>query len=69
MSEGVINLLSPLGRMWGSYHHCFIVWGQVLCLCHMVWWLSKPAFLIDPLTYRVSHTLFFTYNPLVGLTT
>ena len=69
MSEGVINLLSPLGRMWGSYDHWFFVWGQVLCLCHMVLWLSKPAFLTDPLAYRVSHTFLFTYNPLVGLTT
>lgn len=41
---GVINLLSLLGVMWGSCHCCFIVWGQVLCLCHMVLLLSKPAF-------------------------
>ena len=28
---GIINLLSLLGSMWGSYHHCFVVWGYVLC--------------------------------------
>ena len=44
---GVINLLSSLGRMWVSCHHCFIVWGHVLCFSCMVLLLSKPAFLSD----------------------
>ena len=26
---GIMNLLSSLGRMWGSRHHCSIVWGHV----------------------------------------
>jgi len=42
---GIINLLSALGRMWVSCHHCFIVWGHVTCFCGMVLWLSKHAFL------------------------
>ena len=29
---------------------------------------EKTAFLTDPLMYRVSHTFFFTYNPVLGLT-
>ena len=40
---GIINLLSSLGRMWGSCHHCFIIWGHVSCFCLMVLLLSKPA--------------------------
>ena len=40
----IINLLSSLGRMWGSCHHCFIVWGHVSCFCHMGVLLSTPAF-------------------------
>ena len=53
---GVINLLNSLGRMWNSFHHCFIVWGAHLVLllygfvakqASLVLWLSKPAFLSD----------------------
>ena len=40
---GIINLLSSLGRLWVSCHHCFIVWGHVSCFCCMVLLLSKPA--------------------------
>ena len=40
---GIINLLRSLGRMWVSCHHCFIVWGHVLCFSCMVLLLSKPA--------------------------
>ena len=39
----IINLLSSLGSMWVSRHHCFIVWGHVSCFCNMVLLLSKPA--------------------------
>ena len=35
--------LSELGRIWVSYHHCFIVWGHVLCFCCMALLLSKLA--------------------------
>ena len=44
---GIINLLSSLGRMWISFHYCFIVWGHAWCFCCMVLLLSKPAFLSD----------------------
>ena len=40
---GIMNLLSSLGRMWVSCHHCFIVWGYVLCSCCMVLFLGKLA--------------------------
>ena len=40
---GVINFLSSPGRIWGSGHHCFIVWGHVFCFCCMVLLLSRPA--------------------------
>ena len=40
---GIINLLSSLGRIWFSCHHCFTVWGHVLCFCCMVLLLGKPA--------------------------
>ena len=52
--RGVINLLSSLGRMWVSWHHCFVVLGHVSCFCCMIFfslsmpavlWLSKHAFL------------------------
>ena len=53
---GIINLLSLLGRMWVSFHHCFVV--LVVCLmlllhgfvakqACLVLLLSKPAFLSD----------------------
>ena len=50
---GVINLLSSLGRIWVSYHHCVIVFRNILFLSHdfvakqayVVLWLNKPAFL------------------------
>ena len=38
-----INLLSLLGRMWVSYHHCFIVVGYTSCFYCMILLLSKPA--------------------------
>ena len=48
------NLLSSLGRLWVSCHHCFIVLGHVSCFYRVVLliikqacsvlWLSKPAF-------------------------
>ena len=38
---GIINLLSSLGMMWVSCHHCFIVWGHVPCFCCMILLLSK----------------------------
>ena len=41
----IINLLSSLGRMWVSCHHCFIAWGHVSRFCCMVLLLSKPAWL------------------------
>ena len=37
---GIINLPSSLDRMWFSSHHCFIVWGHILCFCCMVLLLS-----------------------------
>ena len=37
---GIINLPSSLHRMWVSSHHCFIVWGHILCFCCMVLLLS-----------------------------
>ena len=40
---GIINLVSSLGRMWVSCHHCFIVLGYVLCFYYMVLLLRKPA--------------------------
>ena len=42
---GIINFLSALARMCVSCHHCFLVWGHVVCFCCMVLWLSKHAFL------------------------
>ena len=52
---GITSLLSSLGGMWVSRHHCFIVWAHtclMLPLCDsvakqacLVLWLSKPAFL------------------------
>ena len=42
---GVINLLSSLGRMWVSCHHCFIVWGHVSCFCCMGF-VAKQACLV-----------------------
>ena len=42
-SDLCVNLLSSLDRMWGSCHHCFIVWGHVLCFCCMLLLLTKPA--------------------------
>ena len=30
---GITNLLSSLHRMWGSCHHCFIVWRHVSSFC------------------------------------
>ena len=39
---GIMNLLSSLGRIWVSCHHCCIVWGHVFCFCCMVLLLSKP---------------------------
>ena len=51
---GLIHLLSSLGRMWVSWHHCFVVLGHVSCFCCMIFfslsmpavlWLSKHAFL------------------------
>ena len=44
---GIMNLLSSLGRMWVSWHHCFIVLGYVLCFCCMVLLLSKLAWFCD----------------------
>ena len=38
-----INLLSLLGGMWVSYHHCFIVVGYTSCFYCMILLLSKPA--------------------------
>ena len=40
---GIIDLLRSLGRMWVSCHHCFKVWGHVLCFCCMVLLLSKTG--------------------------
>ena len=40
---GITNLLSSLGTMYVSCHHCFIVLGHALCFCYMVLLLSKPA--------------------------
>ena len=40
---GVTNLLSSLGTMYVSCHHCFIVLGHILCFCCVVLFLSKPA--------------------------
>ena len=40
---GITNLLSSVGRMWGSWHHCFIVLGHVSCFCSLVLLLSKPV--------------------------
>ena len=40
---GIIDLLSSLGRMWVSCHHCFTVLGHVSCFCRMVLLLGKPA--------------------------
>ena len=39
----IINLPSALGRVWVSWHHCFIVLAHVWCFCCMVLLLSKPA--------------------------
>ena len=65
---GVINLLTSLGRMWVSFHHCFIVLGHVSCSYCMVLLLGKPAFLSD-YSLTGSPLLFsFTYDTLVGLT-
>ena len=37
------NLLSSLGRMWVSCHHCFTVCWHVLCFYCMISLLSKPG--------------------------
>ena len=55
---GIINLQSTLGRIWVSYHYCFIDWGYVL-------WSSKPAFLSHHWLRWLSH-LFSTYSSLEG---
>ena len=55
---GIINLLSSLGRIWVSYHYCFIVWGYVLLS-------SKPAFLSHHWLTWLSH-LFSSYSSLEG---
>ena len=43
---GIIDLLSSLGRMWGSCHHCFIAAGYVPCFSCMALLLSKPAWVL-----------------------
>ena len=40
---GISNLLSPLGRVRVSCHHCLTVWGHVFCFCWVVLFLSKAA--------------------------
>ena len=41
------NLLSSLGNMWVSCHHCFTVSGHVSCFCCTVLLLSEPAWFCD----------------------
>ena len=65
---GVINLLSSLGRIWVSYHHCVIVFRNILFLSHdfvakqayVVLWLNKPAFLSNHWHTVFSHFLLIT---------
>lgn len=37
------NLLSSLGKVWVSFHYCFIAFDLVLCFWSMALLLSKPA--------------------------
>ena len=40
---GIITLLSSLGWLCVSCHHCFIVWGHVSCFCCLVLLLSTAT--------------------------
>ena len=42
---GIINLLSSLGRIWVSCHHCFIALVHVPCFRCIVF-VAKPACLV-----------------------
>ena len=71
---GIVNLLSSLGRICVSCHCFYCLGARLMLLLHgfvakqacLALWLNKPAFLSDHT--EVSHTFFFIYHPLVGLT-